>query len=288
MIFMRVSVFTLFSLLALAVTFFSFSTKKKEPVYRAPGVVQIDAHLFMDQTETTNFHWLEYLYWISKVYGDSSAEYMAALPDVSLWKNEAKHQDNEQFYLRHHAYRDYPVVGLNYRQMVEYCAWRSDRVFEYMLINEDFIPVDTNQTATHHFTINNYFGGKYGNYKTGSAHPPIPHYYLPREDEWIKAEAYSQAIYSKLTKRQLKHSPAVYYSKMNSNDATYPVMPTNKYSVKGALYNMHHNVSEQLSDSTQVAGENWKGSAALVEGENVFSHQKPSVTVGFRCAFMWK
>lgn len=287
---MRASVFAIASFVVV-VTFCSFSLTKKTPVYTAPGVVQIDTHLFMDQTEITNFHWLEYLYWISKVYGDSSAEYMAALPDVTLWKNEAKYPENEEFYLRHYAYRDYPVVGLSYQQMVNYCTWRSDRVFEYMLINEELIELDTNQTATHHFTIEHYFGGKYGNYKTGNAHPPIPHYYLPSEEEWYKAEAYTEKIFAALTKRQLKHSPAAYYQKIRAeyqNLATYPVAPDKKYCVKGALYNMHHNVSEQLSDSTKVAGENWKGSASLNEGEAVSQHTTPSVSVGFRCAFVWK
>lgn len=284
---MRVSVFAIVSLVVIA-TFCSFSVHKKAPVYEAPGVVQIDSHLFMDQTEITNFHWLEYLHWVSKIYGDSSAEYMAALPNVSLWKNEVNYQENEHYYLRHFAYSNYPVVGLSYQQMVNYCNWRSDRVFEYMLIKEELVEFDTNQTATHYFSIENYFSGKYGHYKTGNVHPPIPHYYLPSEEEWKKAEVYSQAVYSKITRRKMKRSPSVYYSKATTSDATYPVRPSKKYEVKGALYNMHQNVSEQLSDSTKVAGENWKRAASLTEGDVIFNQLTPSTSVGFRCAFRWK
>jgi formylglycine-generating enzyme required for sulfatase activity len=285
---MRFSVLAISSLLVVAI-FCSFSHKKKTRVYTAPGVVQIDTHLFMDRTEVTNFHWKEYEFWVKKVYGENSAEYKAVLPDQTLWKNEVEsHQDNEQFYYDHAAYRGYPVVGLSYKQIVNYCAWRSDRVFEYLLINEDMLELDTNQTADHHFTIENYLNGKFGNYKTGQTTPPIPHYYLPTEDEWNKADKYALTVYANMTKRQLKHSPAVYYSNANSNEPTFPVMPSKKYGVKGALYNMHSNVSEQLSDSTKVAGENWKGSASLTEGDVISNQLTPSTSVGFRCAFRWK
>jgi formylglycine-generating enzyme required for sulfatase activity len=30
-----------------------------------------------------------------------------------------------EYYLRHPAYRDYPVVGINWLQASDYCAWRT-------------------------------------------------------------------------------------------------------------------------------------------------------------------
>lgn len=274
---------------AIVISFASLS--KKDPKYPTPGVIQIDESLYMDETEVTNFHWLEYLYWIRRTYGDSSKQYKAALPDVTLWKNEPEHQDKVDYYLRYKPYRDYPVVGLTYQQMCDYCIWRSDRVFEYLLIREGLLKFDTTQSVDHHFTISNYFDGKYGGYKTGQKTPPIPHYYLPSEAEWKKAEAYTEKIFASLTKRQMKHSPAAYYQKIREEYAyfaTYPVAPDKKYEVKGALYNLHTNVSEQLADSTKVAGDNWKGTRAISDEGPVFLNEKPSLLVGFRCAFRWK
>ncbi len=286
---MRLPNLTFVSLSIMAIVLLSFSATKKPPVYKAPGVVQIDTHLYMDETEVTNFSWKEYVFWVKKVYGENSPEYKAALPDFTVWKNESdSYKDYEQHYYSHVAYSHYPVVGLSYEQMANFCVWRSDRVFEFMLVREDIIEFDTSQTATHHFSIENYFNGNYGNYKTGDILPPVPHYYLPSEEEWKRAEIYAQAIYAKLTKRQLKHSPSVYYSKHQVSDPIRSVEPTKKYQIKGALYNMHHNVSEQLADSVKVAGENWKGTVSLGEGETASTNTKPSSSVGFRCAFRWK
>ena len=286
---MRLSNLTRLFLPLMAIVLLSFSATKKPRGYKAPGVVQIDDHLYMDESEITNFNWKEYVFWVKKIYGENSPEYKAVLPDFTVWKTESEtYKEYEQYYYSHIAYSHHAVVGLSYQQMTNYCVWRSDRVFEYMLIGEDIIEFDTSQTATHHFSIENYLNGKYGNYKTGDVLPPVPHYYLPSEEEWQRAEVYSQAIYAKLTKRQLKHSPSAYYSKSYVSDPIRVVEPIKKYKVKGALYNMHHNVSEQLADSTKVAGENWKGTVSLNEGETTATNIKPSATVGFRCAFRWK
>ena len=42
-------------------------------------------------------------------------------------------------YLRHPAYRDYPVVGVSWEQANDYCTWRTDRVNERILIDAGLI-----------------------------------------------------------------------------------------------------------------------------------------------------
>ncbi|HRB26208.1 MAG TPA: gliding motility lipoprotein GldJ, partial [Bacteroidia bacterium] len=42
---------------------------------------------YMDETEIANVHYLEYLYWLDRVYGTDYPEvYKKALPDISLEK----------------------------------------------------------------------------------------------------------------------------------------------------------------------------------------------------------
>ena len=49
------------------------------------------------------------------------------------------------YYLRHPSYRDYPVVGVNWLQATNFCAWRTDRVNEQILIREGIIIPNPNQ-----------------------------------------------------------------------------------------------------------------------------------------------
>src|SRR5690554_1300216 len=70
---------------------------------------------YMDETEITNFHWLEYLYWLNRIFGLDYPEVLAnALPDTLVWRNKtAYNEPYVDYYLRHPAFRDYPVVGVN-------------------------------------------------------------------------------------------------------------------------------------------------------------------------------
>ena len=105
---------------------------------------------YIDATEVRNLDYLEYLDWIKRHYiyendiyrtsqvsiEDGIDIYEKALPDTLVWRD--KLGENEMFvnnYLRHPAYREYPVVGISWEQANDYCLWRTDRVNERILIN---------------------------------------------------------------------------------------------------------------------------------------------------------
>ena len=119
---------------------------------------------YMDQTEVTNFHWVEYLYWISRAY---SAEfpmvYKNALPDTLCWRSPLGF--NEKFvdyYLRHPAYRDYPVVGVSWLQASDYCKWRTDRVNEFILVREGILDgFNVEATGENTFNTEAYLSGQH-------------------------------------------------------------------------------------------------------------------------------
>jgi len=113
------------------------TTAKPQPLnslrlaVQAPGVKQVRDSLFLDETEVANIHWLEYLHFIRR--DSSAAFYRSQLPDSlavpQLRKPGAPAADTVTAgYLRHPAYRYYPVVGITQAQASNYCRWRSATV----------------------------------------------------------------------------------------------------------------------------------------------------------------
>ena len=99
---------------------------------------------YMDETEVTNIMYLEYLDWLKQVYPPTEPKYKniyhGFLPDTLVWRNRLGF--NEMMtnnYLRHPAYANYPVVGVNWIQAVEFSNWRTNRVNERILAEEGVI-----------------------------------------------------------------------------------------------------------------------------------------------------
>ncbi|HOP43746.1 MAG TPA: SUMF1/EgtB/PvdO family nonheme iron enzyme [Flavobacteriales bacterium] len=167
-----------------------------------PRTVTVSS-FYMDEVEVTNFYWLEYLYWLDRVFGADYPEiYKKALPDTLVWRSKlAYNEPYLEYYLRHPAYRDYPVVGINWLQANDYCAWRTDRVNELILIREGLFEHYPNQINEDHFTTDAYLAAQYESGKRVDGvedfNPNrdtrnirmedgilLPRYRLPTEAEW--------------------------------------------------------------------------------------------------------
>lgn len=119
---------------------------------------------YMDETEVSNFDYLEYLHFLVRVYPEMPQIYIQALPDTLVWLEELSY--NEPFvetYLRHPAYMDYPVVGVSWLQTQEYCKWRGDRVNEMILIEQGKIDPTSieGQQGENTFSSGSYLAGLY-------------------------------------------------------------------------------------------------------------------------------
>ena len=164
---------------------------------------------YMDETEVTNADYLEYLFWTKRMYNSSFPEvYQKALPDTLVWRNKLGY--NEPYvdaYLRHPAYRNYPVVGVSWQQATDFCAWRTDRVNEKILIDAGILKEDKDgdQADDNTFNTQAYLQRQYEgvigrkpknltneNYGSGEKDRIIrvedglllPAYRLPTEAEW--------------------------------------------------------------------------------------------------------
>ena len=158
---------------------------------------------YMDETEVRNVDWREYLYWLGRVYGADYPEVTKkALPDTLVWRSKlAYNEPFVEYYLRHPSYKDYPVVGVNWLQAMDYCAWRTDRVNEQILIREGLFDHFPQQANEDHFTTDAYLAGQYESGKRAEGiedlNPDrefrnvrmddgilLPRYRLPTEAEW--------------------------------------------------------------------------------------------------------
>lgn len=107
---------------------------------------------YMDETEVTNLMYLEYLEWTKRTFPPTNPDYRniyyGAVPDTLVWRNRLGFNEvMTNNYLRHPAYRNYPVVGVSWIQAVEFSNWRTERVNEQLLTKSGFLSEDAAITA---------------------------------------------------------------------------------------------------------------------------------------------
>lgn len=183
---------------------FSMGLQEQDVTYEyhsMPRRVTVSS-FYMDQTEVTNVDWREYLHWLAKVY-DYEEVYKRALPDTLVWRDElAYNEPYVEYYFRHPAYNNYPVVGVNWLQATDYCSWRTDRVNEMILVREGILELNVNQKNEDNYNTEAYLFGQYEgqpgknpmkslstegeevrsvNVSDGIL---LPYYRLPTEAEW--------------------------------------------------------------------------------------------------------
>jgi gliding motility-associated lipoprotein GldJ len=149
---------------------------------------------YMDETEVANINWLEFMHYIDKYRSpqDGGAYHKLMKPDTTVWVSELAFNDSyRDHYLRYPGFRYYPVVGVSWKQAVDYCAWRT-AVVNYKLAEDaqiENLPADPGQYMFSYLdSAAN--ATTQGSIPTAAERIPletgvvVPDYRLPLESEW--------------------------------------------------------------------------------------------------------
>jgi formylglycine-generating enzyme required for sulfatase activity len=251
-------VFTL-SVAWLCLSFSSTKTKEFVP----PGTVQINDTLFADETEISNFSWREFEFWTMTKYGKNSKEHLAVLPDTLIWRQaNSFNEPYVQYYYRHPAYKDYPVVGISYEQALKFCKWRTERVKEFCSISKKYQNINFQ-------------------------------YRLPSIQEWESFTYNGQFEFSNNGKDEKG------YMKMNVRRETVKKFDDDKvydsggvdvtapvYSYKPNLHKMYNligNVAEMVNEQGVAKGGGWINLMEECRVGKQQNYNAPAAWLGFRC-----
>jgi len=227
--------------------------------------------LFAAETEVTNG---QYLLFLNDQYRKHGAEcYSSLLPDTSAWLSPGTYcEPYLQYYFRHPAYSDYPMVNITKEQALEYCEWLEEKLnSQYSrLIEQPIVAVDVRLPTDREWQD----AARGGNQ---NAIFPWPGYGMRNVTPKHKGKFMANFV------RGRGDFMGVAGSLNDQADITAPVRSywPNAY----GLYNMSGNAAEMLAEDGRTRGGSWASRAPYLEiaGIDPFNGSvEPSPEIGFR------
>ncbi|HEY0262660.1 MAG TPA: SUMF1/EgtB/PvdO family nonheme iron enzyme [Chitinophagales bacterium] len=259
-----------------------------------PGTIQVSKKLYCDISEISNTDWKEYMNWTKIVFGETSAEYKATKPDETVWSQDSLDMGGlSEEYFRLPIYKYNPVVGITQKQAMAYAKWRSDRVFERILIDFKELPNDQSRmNRDNYFTTEKYYASKF----TPENAPKLewyPEYHLPTLDQRDLILHQNDSIGEQLARKaKQEYLPPFYANVLNDfSKKEITISTSNPYyslPAKNAVLNLRGNVSEWTDEEDVAVGGSWHETPERIMQSDNYEYKKPNAWTGFRCVFEWK
>lgn len=257
-----------------------FKLKKENLAYVPAGTFEFEETkisvnaFFMSTTEVTNG---EYLKFVNDLKSNGNEkEYLMALPDTMKWRSKnAYNEPYVDYYFRHPAYSDYPVVNITKKAAELYCVWYTKQmVSKYPESNfNDFrLPTKEEWVYAAKGGLKNSpypWGGPF----THNLEGKVLANFLHIGEHNIKRDSLGNI---KITKGDE-------FSGTQINDAADILAPAVSFNPNGyGLYNMAGNAAELVARDTVAMGGSWKSPGFDIRVTSKVSATDAKPTVGFR------
>lgn len=231
---------------------------------------------FIQKTEVSNAEYMEFVHDVNRKHGKDSSD--ALLPDTTLWPGGFSSR-MKKYYLRHPAYKDYPVVGVTHRQAELYCQWlnktytqKEEQIFKQVSFSLPTI-IEWEHAASGGSQFNEYpWGGPYTRNSEGEF---LANFYTVPQGA-IRMDSTGKLVTG--------IRPAYEIGILQSYSSTAPVK---SYYVNDlGLYCMAGNVEEMLKTEGIAKGGSWKepGYYLKIHVNNPYQPGTADCKRGFRVA----
>ncbi len=249
-------------LTSILVSILFFSPKKKDKKIQFPNDVEIYTDsIWIHKTEVSN---LEYLTFLNSKSENEKLKFQLA---DSLWTTvKFNNKSYSDYYFKHPAYANYPVVNISKKQAIAFCEWKTE------LINRE-LKEKNRKVKVRLPTIEEWERGAYGE---------LPKYSkYPWEGVRMRVEKGKDKGMFYCNFRNARGKTRIGKQEIKiKEEVTSPV--TSFYPNTIGLYNMSGNVSEMILDKAIAIGGNWSSFETEVRIKSKIPFSTPSPKVGFR------
>lgn len=230
---------------------------------------------YMSETEITNFQYLEFLWYLKKT--NQMDKYAIADIDSLNWRTKLAYcEPYVQYYHKHPAYRNYPVVNISKEGAQMYCDWLTE-VYDSISNGELKLKFRIPTRAE-------YMRAARGDHHRWSYSWAGPYIRNSKGNILANFLAFGS---SNITRNQETGELEVVKVDLSGreyfSDNADVLAPAKSYwPNEFGFYNLNGNASEMIADSDHVVGGDWKSPGYDIRCESIRPFTQSESTTGFR------